>query len=282
MTPQERQLVDDLFDRLSKVESAPRDPDAAAAIAQGLRGAPNAVYALVQTVLLQDEALKRANEPHSGTGSRRRAAQNQSGGFLDSMRDTIFGQGHARLGAECTAARDSQSSDLEQRPGAAAGGQGIQARMTSMASQRLTVSLWRAAGADGRRRRLVSRNRGGSGRRRGRRIAAAEQHPLDDGRQPSQLRRSGGTRRQAGHARIRGAINPDSSLARDAGINDIGSSAHRAVTVRASGLFDTGIERQTTMTTWISIRTISAATETATTPDDDRPASRSGLKAGFG
>ena len=61
MTPQERQLVDDLFDRLSKVESAPRDPDAAAAIAQGLRKAPNAVYALVQTVLVQDEALKRAN-----------------------------------------------------------------------------------------------------------------------------------------------------------------------------------------------------------------------------
>jgi hypothetical protein len=61
MTPQERQLVDDLFDRLSKMESAPRDPDATAAIAQGLRIAPNAVYALVQTVLVQDEALKRAN-----------------------------------------------------------------------------------------------------------------------------------------------------------------------------------------------------------------------------
>jgi hypothetical protein len=61
MTPQERQLVDDLFDRLSKVESAPRDPDAVAIINEGLRKAPNAVYALVQTVLLQDEALKRAN-----------------------------------------------------------------------------------------------------------------------------------------------------------------------------------------------------------------------------
>ena len=31
MTPQERQLVDDLFDRLSKLETAPRDPDAVAA-----------------------------------------------------------------------------------------------------------------------------------------------------------------------------------------------------------------------------------------------------------
>ena len=61
MTPQERQLVDDLFDRLAQLENAPRDPDAAAAIADGLRKAPNAVYALVQTTLLQDEALRRAN-----------------------------------------------------------------------------------------------------------------------------------------------------------------------------------------------------------------------------
>jgi uncharacterized protein len=33
MTPQERQLIDDLFGRLSKMESAPRDPDAVAAMA---------------------------------------------------------------------------------------------------------------------------------------------------------------------------------------------------------------------------------------------------------
>ena len=93
MTPQERQLVDDLFDRLSKVESAPRDPDAASAIAQGLRVAPNAVYALVQTVLVQDEALKRANSRIQELEAGSAPAQNQSGGFLDSMRDTILGQG---------------------------------------------------------------------------------------------------------------------------------------------------------------------------------------------
>ena len=97
MTPQERQLVDELFDRLSKLENAPRDPDAAAIISDGLRKAPNAVYALVQTVLLQDEALKRANsriqeleaatQPHE---------QGQSGGFLDSMRETLFGSSPPR------------------------------------------------------------------------------------------------------------------------------------------------------------------------------------------
>ncbi len=93
MTPQERQLIDDLFDRLSKVESAPRDPDAASAIAQGLRVAPNAVYALVQTVLVQDEALKRANSRIQELEAGSAPQQNQSGGFLDSMRETIFGQG---------------------------------------------------------------------------------------------------------------------------------------------------------------------------------------------
>jgi uncharacterized protein len=93
MTPQERQLIDDLFDRLSKLESAPRDPDAASAIAQGLRVAPNAVYALVQTVLVQDEALKRANSRIQELEAVSAPQQNQSGGFLDSMRDTIFGQG---------------------------------------------------------------------------------------------------------------------------------------------------------------------------------------------
>ena len=91
MTPQERQLIDDLFDRLAKLESAKRDPEAMSAIMQGLRNAPNAVYALVQTTLVQDEALKRADqriqELEAAAGQ-----QAQSGGFLDSMRDAIFGQ----------------------------------------------------------------------------------------------------------------------------------------------------------------------------------------------
>jgi hypothetical protein len=96
MTPQERQLVDDLFDRLSKMESAPRDPDATAAIAQGLRAAPSAVYALVQTVLVQDEALRRANSRIQELEAATVPAQDHAGGFLDSMRDSIFGQNQPR------------------------------------------------------------------------------------------------------------------------------------------------------------------------------------------
>jgi hypothetical protein len=84
-------MVDDLFDRLGKVDAAPRDPDASAAIAQGLLRAPNAVYALVQTVLVQDEALKRAHDRIQELEAAGAGEQRQSGGFLDSMRDTLFG-----------------------------------------------------------------------------------------------------------------------------------------------------------------------------------------------
>jgi hypothetical protein len=96
MTPQERQLIDDLFDRLAKLENAPRDPEAMSAIMEGLRNAPNAVYALVQTALVQDEALKRANDRIQELEAAHAGEQNQSGGFLDSMRDAIFGQNQSR------------------------------------------------------------------------------------------------------------------------------------------------------------------------------------------
>ncbi|MEP7030642.1 MAG: DUF2076 domain-containing protein [Pseudolabrys sp.] len=88
MTPQERQMVDELFDKLATLEKSPRDSDAARAIAGGLARAPNAIYPLVQTVLVQDEALKRADariRELNGEG------EAPSGGFLDSMRNALTG-----------------------------------------------------------------------------------------------------------------------------------------------------------------------------------------------
>jgi hypothetical protein len=94
MTPAERQLVSELFDRLAALEDAQRDPDAERAIRDGLSQAPNAVYALVQTALVQDEALKHANariqelETQLGMGNE----PPRPGGFLDSMRGSIWGR----------------------------------------------------------------------------------------------------------------------------------------------------------------------------------------------
>jgi uncharacterized protein len=90
MTPQESQLVADLFDRLAKLETVPRDPGAERVIADGLQRAPHAVYALVQTALLQDEALKRANariEELQAQVDNTDVPPQRQGSFLDSMRD---------------------------------------------------------------------------------------------------------------------------------------------------------------------------------------------------
>jgi hypothetical protein len=108
MTPQERQLVDELFDRLSKLENAPRDPDAIAAISDGLRKAPGAIYALVQTVLLQDEALKRAHARIQELEAGQAPEQAQSGGFLDTMRDTLFGSTPSRGSVPNVPPRDAR------------------------------------------------------------------------------------------------------------------------------------------------------------------------------
>ncbi len=94
MTPQESQLVDDLFDRLAKLETAPRDAEAENLIIDCLRRAPHAVYALVQTTLLQDEALKRANariEELQAQAGGAEPPQQRQGSFLDSMREALGG-----------------------------------------------------------------------------------------------------------------------------------------------------------------------------------------------
>ena len=96
MTPQERQLVDELFDRLATLENSPRDPDAERAIVEGLRRAPNAAYALVQTALVQDEALKRADARIQELEGGGPPEEPQRAGFLDNMRDALFGRDERR------------------------------------------------------------------------------------------------------------------------------------------------------------------------------------------
>jgi hypothetical protein len=98
MTPQERELISKLFDRLAGLESAPRDPEAERAIAEGLARASHAVYPLVQTVLVQDEALKAANAKieelltELGEPPQQQEPEKPKG-FLDTMRDNLFGRG---------------------------------------------------------------------------------------------------------------------------------------------------------------------------------------------
>ncbi len=62
MQPQERELIAGLFDRLRPFESQPRDPEAEALIRDAIARQPAAPYLLVQTVLVQEQALKAAQQ----------------------------------------------------------------------------------------------------------------------------------------------------------------------------------------------------------------------------
>ena len=60
MQQQERDLIADLFGRLQQYENQPRDPEAERLIANSVARQPASPYLLVQTVLVQEEALKQA------------------------------------------------------------------------------------------------------------------------------------------------------------------------------------------------------------------------------
>jgi hypothetical protein len=79
------------------LEDAQRDPEAERLIRDGLRQAPNALYALVQTVLVQDEVLKRADariRELESAAAAEAAPRDQS--FLGGVRESVFGKREAR------------------------------------------------------------------------------------------------------------------------------------------------------------------------------------------
>ena len=62
MNPHERQIIDDLFDKLREVEqqSGPREPIAEAHIHSRVQQQPGAPYYMAQTILMQEQALQTA------------------------------------------------------------------------------------------------------------------------------------------------------------------------------------------------------------------------------
>jgi hypothetical protein len=212
MTPQERQLVTDLFDRLAQLESTPRDTDAERAIADGLRRAPNAVYALVQTVLVQDEALKRADARIRELGGDDGAPP--AGGFLDTMRNALGGRGSVpSIGAAANDRRWNTGGALSQAsqqtaPGAApvpgTGGGSFLGTAAATAAGVIGGSLlFNSIGS------LFGGQNAGSafGNTRG---DENSRSPWDNN-------------------------DPSGDLSRDAGVNDVGAD-------RSAGLFDTGYD----------------------------------------
>lgn len=79
---EEKQLIEGLFDRLAKAEkeTGERDPQASEQIQQRVAAQPHSPYYMAQTIIIQEEALKRLN---ARVEELERNTQSQSsGGFL--------------------------------------------------------------------------------------------------------------------------------------------------------------------------------------------------------
>ena len=96
MTPEDRQLISGLFDRMRAFGSVEKDGEAEALIRQSVQQNPDAAYMLVQSVLVQEHALQQADARIRDLEQQLQDAQTQqrapaaSGGFLGGL----FGGGN--------------------------------------------------------------------------------------------------------------------------------------------------------------------------------------------
>lgn len=133
MSPDERQLLDDLFDRVQGAAASHRDPDAEQLIAQRLREQPYAPYYLAQAVIIQDQALKATTDRIQELEAQvrdledqaRRIPEPQNAGFLGGL-SSLFGGGQQTRpepvqAREGSLYRDHQRATATQ-PGFAVGG----------------------------------------------------------------------------------------------------------------------------------------------------------------
>ncbi len=93
MTPQERDVIAGIFDRLKQAANQPRDPEAERYISDRLREQPYAPYAMAQAVYVQEQALTNLQAQVEDLQAQVRDLQSkapadapaQSGGFLSGI-----------------------------------------------------------------------------------------------------------------------------------------------------------------------------------------------------
>jgi len=96
MTPQERQMLADLFERVKAAGSAPRDAEAERFIGDAVKETPFSPYVLSQTVLVQQQALEAAAHRIAELESAaRQGAPEEHGSFLGNLGKSLFGAGPA-------------------------------------------------------------------------------------------------------------------------------------------------------------------------------------------
>lgn len=93
MTPEERQLITGLFDRMRGAGAQQRDREAEGLIGDLVRQQPYAPYLLSQTVIVQDQALQAANRRIQELEAQvQHQPQQQDTSFLGGLGRSIFGQ----------------------------------------------------------------------------------------------------------------------------------------------------------------------------------------------
>jgi hypothetical protein len=90
MTPAERRLLADLFERIRAVAAGARDPEAEAFIGEAVRAEPYAPYVIAQTALAQRHALEAAAQRIAELESRA-APRPQETSFLGNLGESLFG-----------------------------------------------------------------------------------------------------------------------------------------------------------------------------------------------
>ena len=96
MTPEERQMLGGLFQRVNSAAATQRDPEAESFISDAVRAAPHAPYVLAQTVLVQQQALEAAANRISqleAAGQQGADQGQEHGSFLGNLGRSIFGPG---------------------------------------------------------------------------------------------------------------------------------------------------------------------------------------------
>src|SRR3954468_12108109 len=92
MTPQERDLITTLLDRLRSAATQQKDPEADALIRQAVAQQPDMPYYLVQTVLIQDLSLHSAQDRIADLERQLAEAKQSAGG--GSFLGKLFGSSH--------------------------------------------------------------------------------------------------------------------------------------------------------------------------------------------
>ena len=130
MQQQERDLIADLFGRLQQYENQPRDAEAERLIASYVARQPASPYLLVQTALVQEEALKQARARIAELESRANQASGQ-GSFLGNAPRPAGPWGSAPAQQQQPA--PAPASPWGQAPQAAAGGGFLRQALTTAA-----------------------------------------------------------------------------------------------------------------------------------------------------